>query len=164
MVTLRTSVHADSAKPTKPVNGGNHMSGTDSMVTLQERLVNLINQLNMPVLETSLVISRWTKRLLRQLQEHSDNIPENLLHPWPLDVTPVESDSNFDIEKALSLVDSDRMDILDTLIRVTLEEEQMLVSDALGVIRSWEHLVRSQLSQAAGPGQLFSPTDIPEDF
>ena len=56
------------------------------------------------------------------------------------------------------------MDILDTLIRVTVEEEQMLVSDALGVMRSWEHLVRNQLSQATGPGQLFSPTAIPDDF
>ena len=36
------------------------MSGTDSMVTLQERLVNLVNQLNMPILETSMIISRWT--------------------------------------------------------------------------------------------------------
>ena len=35
------------------------MSGADSMVTLQERLVNLINQLNMPIIETSLVVSRW---------------------------------------------------------------------------------------------------------
>ena len=32
------------------------MSGTDSMVTLQERLVNLVNQLNMPILETSMII------------------------------------------------------------------------------------------------------------
>ena len=37
--------------------GGNTMSGADSMVTLQERLVNLVNQLNMPILETSLVVS-----------------------------------------------------------------------------------------------------------
>ena len=108
------------------------MSGADSMVTLQERLVNLINQLNMPILETSMVVSRWTNRLLIQLKEHTDDIPENLLHPWPLDVEPVESNSSFELEKALSLVDRDRMDILDTLIRVTLEEEQMLVSDALG--------------------------------
>ena len=140
------------------------MSGADSMVTLQERLVNLINQLNMPILETSLVISRWTNRLLIQLQEHTDSIPENLASPWALDSEPVESSANFELEKALSLVDRDRMDILDTLIRVTLEEEQMLVSDALGVMRSWEHLARNQLSQAAGPGQLFSPTDIPDDF
>ena len=140
------------------------MSGADSMVTLQERLVNLINQLNMPILETSLVISRWTNRLLIQLKEHSEEIPQNLAEPWPLEVQPVESESTFELEKALSLVDRDRMDILDTLIRVTLEEEQMLVNDALGVMRSWEHLVRAQLSQAAGPGQLFSPTQIPDDF
>jgi len=140
------------------------MSGADSMVTLQERLVNLINQLNMPILETSLVISRWTNRLLVQLKEHSEEIPQNLAEPWPLEVQPVESESTFELEKALSLVDRDRMDILDTLIRVTLEEEQMLVNDALGVMRSWEHLVRAQLSQAAGPGQLFSPTQIPDDF
>ena len=140
------------------------MSGADSMVTLQERLVNLINQLNMPILETSLVVSRWTNRLLIQLKEHSVDIPQNLAEPWPLEVQPVESESTFELEKALSLVDRDRMDILDTLIRVTLEEEQMLVSDALGVMRSWEHLVRGQLSQAAGQGQLFSPTQIPDDF
>ena len=140
------------------------MTGPESMVTLQERMVNLIGQLNMPVLETSLVISRWTNRLLKQLSEHSSNIPDNLANSWPLDVEPVESDSSFDLEKALSLVDRDRMDIFDTLIRVTLEEEQMLVSDGLGVLRSWEHLVRTQLSQASGPGQLFSPTNIPEDF
>ena len=111
-----------------------------------------------------MVVSRWTNRLLIQLKDHTDDIPENLAEPWPLEVAPVESDSSFELEKALSLVDRDRMDILDTLIRVTLEEEQMLVSDALGVMRSWEHLVRSQLSQAAGPGQLFSPTEIPDDF
>ena len=130
------------------------MSGADSMVTLQERLVNLINQLNMPILETSLVISRWTNRLLLQLKDHTNELPTNLAEPWPLDSEPVESNSSFDLDKALSLVDRDRMDILDTLIRVTLEEEQMLVSDALGVMRSWEHLVRGQLSQAAGPGPV----------
>ena len=71
---------------------------------------------------------------------------------------------DFPLDKLMQNIDQDRMDIFDTLIRVTLEEEQMLVSDALGVIRSWEHLVRTQLSQAAGPGQLFSPTEIPDDF
>ena len=143
---------------------GGQMSGPDSMVTLQERMVNLVNQLNMPVLESSMVISRWTNRLLKQLTDHSSNIPDNFAHAWPLDIDPVESNSTFDLEKALSLVDRDRMDIFDTLIRVTLEEEEMLVSHALGVIRSWEHLVRTQLSQASGPGQLFSPTNIPDDF
>ena len=137
------------------------MTGPETMVTLQERLVNLINQLSMPVLESSLVISRWTNRLLRQLQDHSNTVPENLAAPWPLDSEPVTSESTFDLEKALSLVDRDRMDILDTLIRVTLEEEEMLVSDALGVMRSWEHLVRSQLSQASGPGLSLIPISEP---
>ena len=133
------------------------MGGAESMVTLQERLVNLINQLNMPIIETSMVISRWTNKLLKELMQHTNEVPSNLLNQWPLDLDPIESESSFDLEKALAMVDRDRIDILDTLIRVTLEEEQMLVSDALGVMRSWEHLVRTQLSQASGPGQLFSP-------
>tara|TARA_B100000886_G_C20371800_1_gene469953 strand:+ start:29 stop:451 length:423 start_codon:yes stop_codon:yes gene_type:complete len=140
------------------------MAGADSMVTLQERLVNLINQLNMPIIETSMVISRWTNRLLEELLKHTQEIPENLRNQWPIEMEPKQSESSFDLEKALAMVDRDRMDILDTLIRVTLEEEQMLVSDALGVMRSWEHLLRTQLSQASGPGQLFSPTLIPDDF
>ena len=111
-----------------------------------------------------MVISRWTNKLLKELMQHTNEVPSNLLNQWPLDLDPVESESSFDLEKALAMVDRDRIDILDTLIRVTLEEEQMLVSDALGVMRSWEHLVRTQLSQASGPGQLFSPTIIPDDF
>ena len=134
------------------------------MVVLQERLVNLIKQLNMPIIESSMVISRWTNRLFSQLKEHADSIPDNLAKQWEIDVDISQSENSFDVEKALSLTDKDRMDILDTLIRVTLEEEQMLVSDALGVMRAWEHLVRTQLAQATGPGQLFSPTNIPDDF
>ncbi len=134
------------------------------MVVLQERLVNLIKQLNMPIIESSMVISRWTNRLFSQLKEHADSIPDNLAKQWEIDVDISQSENSFDLEKALSLTDKDRMDILDTLIRVTLEEEQMLVSDALGVMRAWEHLVRTQLAQATGPGQLFSPTNIPDDF
>ncbi len=134
------------------------------MVVLQERLVNLIKQLNMPIIESSMVISRWTNRLFSQLKEHADSIPDNLAKQWEIDVEISQSENSFDLEKALSLTDKDRMDILDTLIRVTLEEEQMLVSDALGVMRAWEHLVRTQLAQATGPGQLFSPTNIPDEF
>jgi hypothetical protein len=56
------------------------------------------------------------------------------------------------------------MDILETLIRVSIEELQIPLSDSLLVLRTWEKLVREQLSQASGPGQLFSPTDMPDDF
>ena len=38
-----------------------------------------------------MVVSRWTNRLLIQLKEHTDDIPENLAEPWPLEVAPVES-------------------------------------------------------------------------
>ena len=64
-------------------------------------------------IESSLVISRWINQLLTT-KNHTTNIPENL-GQHGLDVKPVESESNFDLDKALSLVDRDRMDILDTL-------------------------------------------------
>lgn len=140
------------------------MQSTEGMVTLQERMVNLVKQLNMPVLESSLVIGKWVNRLKIGLVQHSSELPLRLAEPWPLSVEPVESETSFDLDKALSLVDRDRMDILDTLIRVTIEEVDLNLAEALGMMRSWEHLVRGQLSQAAGPGQLFSPTEIPDDF
>ena len=134
--------------------------GAPILWLLYKRLVNLINQLNMPILETSRLL-RWTNRLLNQPETAHQRI-RDLLEPWPLDVEPVESDSSFELESS-SLVDRDRMDILDTLIRVTLEEEQMLVSDALGVRVRGNILFEAKLSQVAGPG-LFSPTEIPDDF
>ncbi|MDP6870323.1 MAG: hypothetical protein QGI21_06090 [Candidatus Poseidoniaceae archaeon] len=144
------------------------MSSTEAMVTLQERIVNLVNQLSMPILETSLVVGKWTAKMSEHLLEvaraHGENLPKEILQPWELDVEPIKSNLEFDLEKALSIVDEDRMDILDTLIRVTIEETGLPMIDALLLMRSWEKLVREQLSQASGPGQLFSPTIIPEEF
>lgn len=138
------------------------------MITLQERMVNLVNQLSMPVIETSLVIGKWTNRVKMTLEEvakeNDETLPILLSEPWPLDVEAVESNVEFELDKALSAVDVDRMDILETLIRVSIEELQMPLSDTLLVLRTWEKLVREQLSQASGPGQLFSPTEMPEDF
>ena len=144
------------------------MSTSESMVTLQERMVNLVNQLSMPVIETSLVIGKWTNRVKMALEEvakeNNETLPLLLSEPWPLDVEAVESTVEFELDKALSAVDVDRMDILETLIRVSIEELQIPLSDSLLVLRTWEKLVREQLSQASGPGQLFSPTDMPDDF
>ena len=144
------------------------MSTSEAMVTLQERMVNLVNQLSMPVIETSLVIGKWTNRVKTALdvvaKENNETLPFLLSEPWPLDVEAVESSIEFELDRALSAVDNDRMEILETLIRVSLEELQMPLSDALLVLRTWEKLVREQLSQASGPGQLFSPTELPEDF
>jgi|TARA_B110000881_G_C18483613_1_gene467922 hypothetical protein len=144
------------------------MNPAEGMVVLQERMVNLVNQLSMPVLECSLVIGRWTNRMVIQLskiaQENQESLTQLLSQPWDLDIEPVETDVEFELDKALALVDHDRMDILDTLVKVTIEEQEIPLADGLLVLRSWEKLVREQLSQVKGPGQLFSPTDIPEDF
>ena len=144
------------------------MSTSEAMVTLQERMVNLVNQLSMPVIETSLVIGKWTNRVKAALdavaKENNETLPILLAEPWPLDINAVESSIEFDLDRALSAVDNDRMDILETLVRVSIEELQMPLSDVLLVLRTWEKLVREQLSQASGPGQLFSPTEFPENF
>ncbi len=140
----------------------------DGMVTLQERVVNLVNQLNMPLVEVSLVLQRHINLLMDTLNEHleqtGETVSERVSAPWPVTLTPTESSSSFSLEKVMDIVDQQRMDILDTLIRVTLVEINASVVDALLALRSWEHLARSQLAKATGPGQLFSPIEIPEDW
>ena len=140
----------------------------DGMVTLQERTVNLVNQLNMPLVEVSLVLARHINQLMTTLNEHlsqtGESVSEKVRSPWPIDVETVDSSSTFALEKVMNIVDQQRMDILDTLIRVTLVEINASVVDALLALRAWEHLARTQLAQATGPGQLFSPLNIPEDW
>ena len=140
----------------------------DGMVTLQERTVNLVNQLNMPLVEVSLVLARHINRLMQTLTEHLEatgqSASERITRPWSLDVEAAASSSNFSLDKVMDIVDQQRMDILDTLIRVTLVEINASVIDALLALRAWEHLARTQLALATGPGQLFSPLDIPEDW
>ena len=62
------------------------------------------------------------------------------------------------------MLDEDRIDILDTLIRTTIDEINLPPTDALLVMRSWEQVVRTQLAKATGPGSLFSPVEVPEGF
>jgi len=140
----------------------------DGMVTLQERTVNLVNQLNMPLVEVSLVLARHINRLMRTLNEHlattGQSVSDRISQPWPLEIEASASSSSFSLEKVLDIVDEQRMDILDTLIRVTLVEINASVIDALLALRAWEHLARSQLAMVTGPGQLFSPLEVPEDW
>jgi len=42
----------------------------NSLVILQERMVNLINQLQMPLIEVSMVIGNHIKQMMKSLQEH----------------------------------------------------------------------------------------------
>ena len=145
------------------------MSATDSMVTLQERMVNLIGQLTMPVAEVALVLQHHIQGLLGSLNEYVEktgaSINERVAQPWPIEENEVdENPLSFDVEKVLKILDQDRMDILSTLIRVTLVETEMDLVEGILALRSWEQLVRQQLADATGPGQLFSPIELPEEW
>lgn len=141
----------------------------DSLVTLQERMVNLINQLNMPLVEVSIVIQNLLSPMIDSLNEHiavsGNTYGDKVLQAWPIDLSEdVESAGNFDVAKVLKVIDEDRMDILSTLIRVTLVEEGLDLADGISALRMWEHLARTQLATIKSPGQLFSPIQIPEDW
>ena len=145
------------------------MSATDSMVTLQERMVNLIGQLTMPVSEVALVLQHHIQGLLGSLNEFVEEtgatINERVAQPWPIEENDVDHNPiSFDVDKVLKIVDQDRMDILSTLIRVTLVETEMDLVEGILALRSWEQLVRQQLADATGPGQLFSPIELPEEW
>lgn len=145
------------------------MSATDSMVTLQERMVNLIGQLTMPVAEVALVLQHHIQGLLGSLNEYVEktgaSITDQVAQPWPIEENNVDHNPiTFDVEKVLKIVDQDRMDILSTLIRVTLVETEMDLVEGILALRSWEQLVRQQLADASGPGQLFSPIELPDEW
>lgn len=145
------------------------MTEVDGMVTMQERMVNLINQMTIPVVEVAIVLESHINQMLPILQkfatDNSLELSTKLTDRWELEVESVDSNSSsFSIEKVLDIIDKDRMDILSTLIRVSLHELNMDVSDGILFLRSWEKLVREQLAQVKGPGQLFSPLEIPEGF
>ena len=142
---------------------------SESMVTLQERMVHLTEQLSMPLIEVSLIVNRWIKALLSRLEEladeHNESLPENVKNPIPLDGSNNETnDFNYDLDRVLKMVDDDRMDILDTLIRVTIEEEKLSLMSALLFMRNWEFEMRKRLEQVQRPGQLFSPVTFEDGF
>ena len=94
-------------------------------MTLQERMVNLINQLNMPLVEVSIVIQNLLSPMLDSLNEHiavsGNTYGDKVLQAWPIDLSEdSESAGNFDVAKVLKVIDEDRMDILSTLIRLLL--------------------------------------------
>jgi hypothetical protein len=139
------------------------------MVTLQERMVNLIGQLTMPVAEVALVLQHHIQGLLGSLNEYVEktgaSISDQVAQPWPIEENNVDHNPiTFDVEKVLKIVDQDRMDILSTLIRVTLVETEMDLIEGILALRSWEQLVRQQLADATGPGQLFSPIELPDEW
>ena len=141
----------------------------DGLVTLQERMVNLIKQLNMPLVEVSMVIQNMISPMLESLNKHAvENaleLPDRIMNQWPIE-KPIHDEvkSSLAVEKILSVTDEERMDILETLVRVTMVETEMILLDGIAALRMWEHLARTQLANITSPGQLFSPIEIPEDW
>ena len=141
----------------------------DGLVTLQERMVNLIKQLNMPLVEVSMVIQNMISPMLESLNKHAvENaleLPDRIMNQWPIE-KPIHDEvkSSLAGEKILSVIDEERMDILETLVRVTMVETEMILLDGIAALRMWEHLARTQLANITSPGQLFSPIEIPEDW
>ena len=141
----------------------------DGLVTLQERMVNLIKQLNMPLVEVSMVIQNMISPMLESLNKHAvENaleLPDRIMNQWPIE-KPIHDEvkSSLAVEKILSVIDEERMDILVTLVRVTMVETEMILLDGIAALRMWEHLARTQLANITSPGQLFSPIEIPEDW
>lgn len=144
-------------------------SSTEKMLFLQENMVHFVNQMSMPVIEVSLVLSKYLKKMVDVLEEKAQNEGEELSHevlnPWPIDNDSVENDRpGMPLERILEIVDIDRMDILDTMIRTIINGSELPFVDAVLALRRWEHLARSQLARASGTGQLFSPMILPSDF
>lgn len=144
-------------------------SNEEKMTNLHERIVHMVRQLNIPLVEVSLVLSKYIRVLTDALQakaiESNEELPPRLMYPWPLEeqILTQSKDYNFDLEKVLSLADADRMDILDTLIRTTINDEKLALADSLLLVRQWEKDVRQRLVLVESPGQLFSPMELSED-
>ena len=66
-----------------------------------------------------------------------------------------EFGATFDLEKVMNITPQ-RMDILYADPGYPIEIDASVI-DAILALRQWEHLARTQLASAAGPGQLFSP-------
>jgi len=142
----------------------------EKMLFLHENIVNLVNQLSMPLVEVSLVIAKFTNMLSEKLIEiaksNEETLPRKYIQPWPLELenSKQEINASINLEKIIDILDEDRIDILDTLIRTSINQKEVPLADSLLVLRSWEKLVRTQLSNSTSPGQLFSTVEIPDDF
>mgnify|MGYP001228472187 FL=1 len=150
------------------MNPSNYDSN-EKMLVLHQNIVNLVKQLSMPLVEVSLVISKYINILCEKLKqvalENNEKLPELFTVPWPLDFYETNnSESELNLEKVIDVLDNDRIDILDTLIRTSINLEEIPLSDSLLVLRSWEKLVRTQLAKSTSPGQLFSTVELPDDF
>ena len=132
-------------------------------------MVNFVNQYNLPIIETSLVISKYlrilTQSLVEQAQNNNEIIPPEILNPTPIEKNVLRSSiSEFSLDSLLNQVDNERMDIFDTIIRTIINSSELNFTDAILLLRDWESIIRNQLAKATSPGHLFSPLELPNDF
>tara|TARA_B100000401_G_C52764882_1_gene700135 strand:+ start:227 stop:706 length:480 start_codon:yes stop_codon:yes gene_type:complete len=144
-------------------------STEDKLLFLQENMVNFVNQYNLPIIETSLVISKYlrilTQSLVEQAQNNNEIIPPEILNPMPIEKNVLRSSiSEFSLDSLLNQVDNERMDIFDTIIRTIINSSELNFTDAILLLRDWESIIRNQLAKATSPGHLFSPLELPNDF
>ena len=144
-------------------------STEDKLLFLQENMVNFVNQYNLPIIETSLVISKYlrilTQSLVEQAQNNNEIIPPEILNPTPIEKNELRSSiSEFSLDSLLNQVDNERMDIFDTIIRTIINSSELNFTDAILLLRDWESIIRNQLAKATSPGHLFSPLELPNDF
>ena len=141
----------------------------ERLLFLQENMVNFVKQYNLPVIEVSLVVSKYIRVLLESLEraasESGEKIPENMSQAWEIDTDlSAPTIESFPLDKLLGTLDEDRMDILDTMMRVIINGAEIPFSSALTLLRDWEMRLRIQMAEATSPGHLFTPMDLAEGF
>ena len=141
----------------------------EKLLFLQENMSNFVKQYSLPVVEVALVISKYIKILLSELTTKANTVgetlPIELTQPWEIDTNDQDSlIDSFPIERVLSTIDQDRMDIFDTIIRTILNNAEIPLINGLTLLRDWESVTRKQLVNAASPGHLFSPLVLPDNF
>ena len=144
-------------------------STENKLLFLQENMVNFVNQYNLPIIETSLVISKYlrilTGSLVDEAEKNNENIPSDILNPKAIEKNEQNSAiAEFPLESLLNQVDNERMDIFDTIIRTIINSSELNFTNAILLLRDWESIIRKQLANATSPGHLFSPLELPDDF
>ena len=141
----------------------------ERLLCLQENMVNFVKQYSLPVIEVSLVVSKYIRLLLESLEkaalESGEIIPENIAQPWEIESELSASTiDSFPLDKLLGTLDEERMDILDTMLRVIINGAEIPFSSTLTLLRDWEMRLRVQIANATSPGHLFSPMELPDGF
>ena len=141
----------------------------EKLLFLQENMVNFVNQYNLPLVEVSLVISKFIRIISESLNLKAEEVNEEIpyLEIFKKNLN-LENNNNIDfhfpLESVLKNVDIDRMDILDTIIRTIINSMELPFINAMILLKDWESIVILQLSKSSKPGHLFSPIELPEDF